>query len=129
MLRPQVFALQQGPVSIGFAASEKQAIDAALESLALEDPRFWTHADRYWNARGGSHTDGGAFIFTVQPDGNGAATLACTDKFGRPIAASTAQKPYRSARAGLAAPPWRFPDLPAQELFAWVKEQLSGLGL
>ena len=37
MLRPQVFALQQagesGP-TIGFAASEKQAIDAALISLS-----------------------------------------------------------------------------------------------
>jgi glutamate synthase domain-containing protein 1 len=58
MLRPQVFALQQGEASIGFAASEKQAIDAALESLAAKDSRFWTRADRYWNARGGSHTDG-----------------------------------------------------------------------
>ena len=38
MLRPQVFALQEnGEVAIGFAASEKQAIDAALESLAGED--------------------------------------------------------------------------------------------
>ena len=123
MLRPQVFALQQGPVSIGFAASEKQAIDAALESLALEDPRFWSHADRYWNARGGSHTDGGAFIFTVQPDGSGAATLACTDKFGRPISANTAQKPYRPSTPASGAS-LAFPDLPAQELFAWVKKQL-----
>ncbi|MGD2158929.1 MAG: hypothetical protein PVG32_18765, partial [Anaerolineales bacterium] len=68
MLRPQVFALQQtnqeGP-GIGFAASEKQAIDAALESLSCEDSRFWPRADMYWNARGGSHTDGGAFIFNV----------------------------------------------------------------
>ncbi|HEX6540658.1 MAG TPA: hypothetical protein VF040_02800, partial [Ktedonobacterales bacterium] len=69
MLRPQVFALQQGSTSIGFAASEKQAIDAALESLAREDSRFWPRADLYWNARGGSHTDGGAFIFTVQANG------------------------------------------------------------
>jgi len=123
MLRPQVFALQQGPVSIGFAASEKQAIDAALESLALEDARFWSHADRYWNARGGSHTDGGAFIFTVQPDGSGAATLACTDKFGRPISANTAQKPYCSGAPASGAS-LAFPDLPAQELFAWVRAQL-----
>jgi glutamate synthase domain-containing protein 1/glutamate synthase domain-containing protein 3 len=78
MLRPQVFALQQGPVSIGLAASEKQAIDATLESLASEDSRFWTHADLYWNARGGSHTDGGAFIFTVQADGaSHSQPLAC----------------------------------------------------
>lgn len=74
MLRPQVFALQEGgpgEPAIGFAASEKQAIDAALESLAAEDARFWTRPDRVWNARGGSHTDGGAFIFDVhrRPDG------------------------------------------------------------
>ena len=70
MLRPQVFAFQEGKASIGFAASEKQAIDAALASLASEDDRFWSRADRYWNARGGSHTDGGAFVFladTVEP--------------------------------------------------------------
>ncbi|HEX9680156.1 MAG TPA: hypothetical protein VGA32_01785, partial [Anaerolineales bacterium] len=43
MLRPQVFALQRGDrdgPAVGFAASEKQAIDAALESLAGADPRF-----------------------------------------------------------------------------------------
>jgi glutamate synthase domain-containing protein 1/glutamate synthase domain-containing protein 3 len=68
MLRPQVFAMQQGEVSIGLAASEKQAIDATLESLAGEDSRFWSRADLYWNARGGSYTDGGAFIFSVQPN-------------------------------------------------------------
>lgn len=125
MLRPQVFALQQGPVSIGFAASEKQAIDAALESLALEDPRFWTHADLYWNARGGSHTDGGAFIFTVQADGNGPARLACTDKFGRPIQVSAPQEPCQAhataVRTGIA-----LPDVPTSELFAWAKERLLG---
>ena len=41
MLRPQVFALQQGEASVGVAASEKQAVDALLESLAAEDARFW----------------------------------------------------------------------------------------
>ncbi|MEI6155310.1 MAG: glutamate synthase, partial [Deltaproteobacteria bacterium] len=64
MLRPQVFALQKGDVEIGLICSEKQAIDATLESLAKEDPRFGTVADQYWNARGGSYTDGGSFIFT-----------------------------------------------------------------
>ena len=59
MLRPQVFALQEGEVSIGLICSEKQAIDATLASLASEDPRFTPVADIYWNARGGSHTDGG----------------------------------------------------------------------
>ena len=88
MLRPQVFALQENPsngISIGLAASEKQAIDAALLSLSAEDGRFWSRPDRYWNARGGSHTDGGAFMFTVTPDGNGSARMVCTDKFGRRI--------------------------------------------
>ena len=84
MLRPQVFAIQEGDVSIGLVASEKQAIDATLHSLAEEDNRFRLVADRYWNARGGSHTDGGAFIFTVQGT-NGSSTLTCTDKFGKII--------------------------------------------
>jgi len=86
MLRPQVFALQEGDVSIGLIASEKQAIDATLHSLAGEDERFRLVADRYWNARGGSHTDGGAFSFTVSRN-NGTPILACADKFGRPITA------------------------------------------
>jgi glutamate synthase domain-containing protein 1/glutamate synthase domain-containing protein 3 len=92
MLRPQVFALQTGEATIGFAASEKQAIDAALESLAKEDKRFWNRADRYWNARGGSHTDGGAFQFTIHPDGN-KKKLICTDKFGHEISIQSAKKP------------------------------------
>jgi glutamate synthase domain-containing protein 1/glutamate synthase domain-containing protein 3 len=86
MLRPQVFALQHGEAAIGLAASEKQAIDAALESLAAEDARFWPRADLYWNARGGSHTDGGAFTFTVRNGDHGACDLVCADKFGRVIA-------------------------------------------
>ncbi len=65
MLRPQVFALQEGEVKIGLIASERQAIDACLKSLAAEDSRFAAKADLYWNARGGSYTDGGAFVFTV----------------------------------------------------------------
>ncbi len=125
MLRPQVFALQEGPVSIGFAASEKQAIDAALESLAREDPRFWSHADRYWNARGGSHTDGGAFIFTVKANGNGPSELVCTDKFSWPIKASAQQKPY-NAHATPLRTDMELPDVPADELFAWAKEHFSG---
>jgi glutamate synthase domain-containing protein 1/glutamate synthase domain-containing protein 3 len=85
MLRPQVFALQKGEVEIGLVCSEKQAIDATLQSLAKEDPRFGTQADRYWNARGGSYTDGGAFLFTVQESGKGKWNLSCQDKFGREI--------------------------------------------
>lgn len=87
MLRPQVFALQEGEVSIGLIASEKQAIDATLHSLALEDQRFRLMADKYWNARGGSHTDGGAFSFTLKGE-NGQYKLSCSDKFQRPIRTS-----------------------------------------
>ena len=84
MLRPQVFAMQEGEVQIGLICSEKQAIDATLHSLAAEDKRFCPIADNYWNARGGSATDGGAFIFTVKDSdkGNGAKELVCTNKFG-----------------------------------------------
>jgi glutamate synthase domain-containing protein 1/glutamate synthase domain-containing protein 3 len=89
MLRPQVFALSDsGEVQIGLICSEKQAIDATLRSLAEEDPRFCPVADKYWNARGGSSTDGGAFIFSVAPGNNGDAgrmVLSCADKFGREV--------------------------------------------
>jgi len=95
MLRPQVFALQEGEVSIGLICSEKQAIDATLAGLAGEDKRFTPVADQYWNARGGSFTDGGAFLFTVSPQNGEPAsesdahrppyTLRVTDKFGKPV--------------------------------------------
>ncbi|MGD2050389.1 MAG: glutamate synthase, partial [Chloroflexota bacterium] len=98
MLRPQVFAWQQhgpeGP-AIGLVASEKQAIDAVLASLAKEDGRFWSRADRYWNARGGSHTDGGAFIYSVQPNGDGRAQISCTDKFGHQLEVDISQAPFQ----------------------------------
>ncbi|RTZ95270.1 MAG: glutamate synthase [Candidatus Poseidoniales archaeon] len=82
MLRPQVFAYQRGEVAIAFCGSEKQVIDAVLESLASEDKRFWRRADEYWNARGGSYTDGGAFLFDVRPTENGGSELVMTNKFG-----------------------------------------------
>ena len=87
MLRPQVFALQEGDVKIGVISSEKQAIDAILRSLSGEDKNFLPIADKYWNARGGSHTDGGAFIFTViESEGNKKEReLKCTDKFGKVV--------------------------------------------
>jgi glutamate synthase domain-containing protein 3 len=96
MLRPQVFALQEGDVQIGLVCSEKQAIDATLENLASEDSRFCPIADKYWNARGGSATDGGAFIFTVKDAGKGDGTkeLLCTNKFGEVVCTSQHQKPY-----------------------------------
>jgi len=99
MLRPQVFALQEGDVSIGLVASEKQAIDATLNSLSQEDPRFRQVADRYWNARGGSATDGGAFIFTVANKGGSSAEFVCTDKFGRAITAPAGEWRFDPAAA------------------------------
>jgi glutamate synthase domain-containing protein 1/glutamate synthase domain-containing protein 3 len=82
MLRPQVFAFQRGEVGIAFCGSEKQVIDAVLDSLAAEDKRFWRTCDRYWNARGGSYTDGGAFLFDVKKQADGDFELTLTDKFG-----------------------------------------------
>lgn len=85
MLRPQVFALSDdGKIQIGLCASEKQAIDAVLESLSGQDRRFRPVADKYWNARGGSHTDGGAFVFTLNGAGD-RMKLGCANKFGQPI--------------------------------------------
>jgi glutamate synthase domain-containing protein 1/glutamate synthase domain-containing protein 3 len=115
MLRPQVFALQEGEVSIGLICSEKQAIDATLASLAREDSRFTPVADMYWNARGGSSTDGGAFLLTVTPSNgngshgtphapregiphaereeyNGHYTMQVTNKFGGPVATLPGQR-------------------------------------
>ncbi|HJW89983.1 MAG TPA: hypothetical protein VJ436_05030 [Anaerolineales bacterium] len=95
MLRPQVFALYEnsnGDIQIGLIASERQAINACLRSLSAEDERFQPQADRYWAARGGSHTDGGAFRFTLTPTGEadaphspGRKRLVCANKFGEPV--------------------------------------------
>lgn len=129
MLRPQVFALLESttgahwPYQIGLVASEKQAIDATLRSLHQEDPRICPVADRYWNARGGSHTDGGAFVFTVnddsanqrisEPANQGAIhrspstirhSLTCTDKFGREVHAPTGQRHNNPTTAVAATP-------------------------
>jgi glutamate synthase domain-containing protein 1/glutamate synthase domain-containing protein 3 len=97
MLRPQVFALQEGEVQIGLICSEKQAIDATLHSLAAEDGRFCPIADKFWNARGGSATDGGAFMFTVKDAGKGDGTkqLICTNKFGAVVNTPEHQEPYK----------------------------------
>jgi glutamate synthase domain-containing protein 1/glutamate synthase domain-containing protein 3 len=141
MLRPQVFALQQGTESIGFAASEKQAIDAALASLAQEDSRFWARADLYWNARGGSHTDGGSFIFNVHHNESSKATLVCTDKFGRVIMPDPCKHPPHmksqvdagaqsngrasaSTLLNITPTPERSSAISATELFSQVSEQI-----
>jgi glutamate synthase domain-containing protein 1/glutamate synthase domain-containing protein 3 len=126
MLRPQVFALQDvgnGGPSIGFAASEKQGIDAALESLATEDTRFWARVDRYWNARGGSHTDGGAFIFSVTPNGD-SANMVCTDKFGREVGVDSTNPPYRKNGGPGAKTKTVLPELDAPELADWFKTKI-----
>ena len=94
MLRPQVFALQEGEVSIGLICSEKQAIDATLQSLASEDSRFTPIADKYWNARGGSSTDGGAFLMSIVPKGDGTYDLKTTNKFGVPVETPPSQVHY-----------------------------------
>ena len=100
MLRPQVFALHDGQVQVGLICSEKQAIDATLKSLSEEDPRIGTVADRYWNARGGSYTDGGAFVFNLNKTDHGSLErrLTCVDKFGREIAIPEGQVPYLPGR-------------------------------
>jgi len=85
MLRPQVFAFSDGEVQVGLICSEKQAIDATLLGLSKHDRRICPVADRYWNARGGSHTDGGAFIFNLEKDSSGRMRMQCTDKFGAPV--------------------------------------------
>ncbi len=85
MLRPQVFAFADGEVQVGLICSEKQAIDATLLSMSEEDSRICPVADKYWNARGGSSTDGGSFIFTLEKDRSGQYRMVCTDKFGVPV--------------------------------------------
>ena len=104
MLRPQVFALQEGEVSIGLICSEKQAIDATLASLASEDPRFTPVADLYWNARGGSFTDGGAFLLTVSPT-NGHYGMRVANKFGGTVSTVSGQ-----VHCNLSVPPVASPQ-------------------
>ena len=108
MLRPQVFAVQETEIDgenlqIGIIASEKQAIDATLQSLHAENPLICPVADRYWNARGGSYSDGGSFAFTVTGEAphNGVPRykLSCTDKFGNRVEAPQGQVHYQPAGA------------------------------
>ena len=97
MLRPQVFALlERKEVQIGLICSEKQAIDATLESISHEDSRFCPVADKYWNARGGSATDGGAFTFTIKDSGkgDGSKKLFTANKFGEAVTVPPGQKHF-----------------------------------
>ena len=132
MLRPQVFALQDGEVQIGLICSEKQAIDATLESLAAEDPRFCPVADLYWNARGGSATDGGSFIFSLEPH-NGQRVLTCKDKFGTPKVVPWYQRPWDGTVPEVGEEPDAaltsqvaalLKDVSGQEFFQWVKPRV-----
>ena len=84
MLRPQVFCVHEGDKSYGAIASEKQALDAFFEELSSQDENVPPMADRYWAARGGSSTDGGAFVYTLKK-AEGTATLDVRDKFGNRI--------------------------------------------
>ena len=99
MLRPQVFALEEtDKVQIGLVCSEKQAIDATLQSIAAEDKRFCPIADKYWNARGGSASDGGAFSFTLKDSGkkDGSKVLVTENKF-KEILKTTENKEHYDA--------------------------------
>jgi glutamate synthase domain-containing protein 1/glutamate synthase domain-containing protein 3 len=129
MLRPQVFALQEGEVQIGLVCSEKQAIDATLESLNAEDPRFGKVADRYWNCRGGSASDGGAFIFTVRDDGTGTKKLACTNKFGEPVIVNANAGRPAPAKTSAAPATASAVDMKAackRGLAGWTMDDLEG---
>lgn len=102
MLRPQVFCLREGEKSFGAIASEKQALDAFFEEIASQDNAIPPMADRYWAARGGSCTDGGAFVYTLKKE-NGAAILDVRDKFdnrisGKALSESRKEKPSSAIR-------------------------------
>ena len=106
MLRPQVFAFCEGEVQVGLIASEKQAIDATLQSLSKEDTRICPVADRYWNARGGSHTR--RRRVHLQPGRRmpgGRHRMTCTDKFGRPVPMPQGEPALRLCSGPISVPP------------------------
>jgi glutamate synthase domain-containing protein 1/glutamate synthase domain-containing protein 3 len=134
MLRPQVFAFCDGEVQVGLIASEKQAIDATLKSLSKDDRRICPVADRYWNARGGSYNDGGAFIFNLQKNQAGKWRIACADKFGKPvpIPGGTESCDFSKDQAPLTGPSEK-PSVSLNEklipgkgveVFEWLRDQL-----
>ncbi|MDN5295480.1 MAG: hypothetical protein PWP01_990 [Methanosarcinales archaeon] len=126
MLRPQVFALQQREHTIALIASEKQAIDAVLGELAAHKKGFDEVADRYWNARGGSYTDGGAFIFTLR-DG----VLEATNKFGAPVDMDTL--PYTCEGTFTDEDALRIQQLAqkgdGKALFSWMVDNIGRLDI
>jgi glutamate synthase domain-containing protein 3 len=135
MLRPQVFAFCDGEVQVGLIGSEKQAIDATLLSLSKDDNRICPVADRYWNARGGSHNDGGAFIFNLQKNPAGKIRITCTDKFGKPVPlpGGTETCDFSKEQASIAGPGEKLATIINEKLaagnslaaFEWVRGQLS----
>jgi glutamate synthase domain-containing protein 1/glutamate synthase domain-containing protein 3 len=156
MLRPQVFALYENRtqdtyqiqkdkgVKIGLIASERQAINACMRSLASEDVRFQPIADKYWTARGGSHTDGGAFCFSVRPgkvdasdpNKSGSSILNCTNKFGavvrldsgrwhmNPLQLDPQQTPIDFRRWWEMRAKYAFDDGGAPTMWRWLKNQM-----
>jgi glutamate synthase domain-containing protein 1/glutamate synthase domain-containing protein 3 len=120
MLRPQVFALVEGEMQIGLIASEKQAIDSALLSLASVYKTLPLQADMYWNARGGSHTDGGSFIFNLGKEVPGKGRqLTCNNKFGARV--TVPGKEFDMAQDTIMAHP-----LPKGKKSALADRMLSG---
>ncbi len=82
MLRPQVFSLFEANMKLGIIASERQAINAILRMLYEDDKIPSFYADKYWVARGGSHTDGGAFIYLLDYERK---EFKCVNKFGSEV--------------------------------------------
>lgn len=156
MLRPQVFALYENRrvngsegsiasgsdksrsgIQIGLIASERQAINACLRSLSEEDEHFQPYADRYWVARGGSHTDGGAFLFSYSPvDG----VMTGANKFGQPVFLAQDQRHARRSQLdpGRADPAfkmaWEMEGLQAfdnggvSSFWSWIEPQMRTAG-
>jgi glutamate synthase domain-containing protein 1/glutamate synthase domain-containing protein 3 len=139
MLRPQVFALyQDAELDLGVIASEKQAIDRLFVDLSRERTGVPTGADLYWNARGGSHSDGGAFVFSLKPGSEGRLQVRCADKFGKPIGVARPAAPVdlRAPEQPLQAEPeawWREltgrQRLTALDLFVETRSRLGKLSL
>ena len=109
-----------------------------LKASPMKTPRVGTVADRCWNARGGSYTDGGAFIFNLDKTGVGATErhITCVDKFGNEIKAPEGdQKAYLPGRVyyldeGEEKERFnvsRFFDLQRDDLlFEYMRDELAG---
>jgi glutamate synthase domain-containing protein 1/glutamate synthase domain-containing protein 3 len=129
MLRPQVFCLQEGEKSYGAIASEKQALDAFFEEIASKDTTVPPMADRYWAARGGSCTDGGAFVYTLT-NKNGKDVLDVRDKFGKPISGNSHSKGQKAHEDPLRTRKLAIPDLNSvirDESIATPQDPFQGL--